>query len=77
MAAVAFVLPWAGAFLLTPPMVIIWQTWQRAAGIPLFIIYIFVCWTALIVAGGLVARRLQWSTESGAPDSIVRDGEER
>ena len=74
---IAFLLPWVGVFLLTPPVVIIWQTWSRASGFPLFIVYIFVCWLALIAAGGLVVRRLEWSADGRAQNVIAREGEER
>lgn len=65
----AFLLPWLGAFLLLPPAVLIVQAWSRAAGMPLFIIYIFVCWVLLIVLGGILSTRLgrleDMSPESG------------
>jgi hypothetical protein len=54
----AFVLPFLGAFLLTPPAVVIVQSWGRAAGFPLFIVYVFVCWAALIAAGAAISVRL-------------------
>jgi hypothetical protein len=73
----AFLLPWVGVFLLTPPVVIVWQTWSRAAGFPLFIVYIFVCWLALIVTGGLVARRLEWPVGTRARNAAAREGDER
>jgi len=55
---VAFLLPWIGAFLLTPPFVVILQAWSELSGLPLFIVYVFTCWMALIVAGGVVYSRL-------------------
>jgi hypothetical protein len=72
----AFLLPWVGVFLLTPPVVIIWQTWSRAAGFPLFIVYIFVCWLALVVTGGVVARRLEWPG-ARARNVAARESDER
>ncbi len=77
MAELAFLLPWVGAFLLTPPVVIIWQTWSRASGFPLFIIYLFVCWLALIIVAGVVARRLEWPVDVRARNVIAREGEDR
>jgi hypothetical protein len=77
MTEIAFLLPWVGAFLLTPPVVIIWQTWSRAADLPLFTIYIFVCWLALIIAGAIVALRVDWATEDRARNVVGRDSEER
>ncbi len=76
-AELAFLLPWVGAFLLTPPVVIILQTWSRVAGFPLFIVYIFVCWFALIVVGGIVARRLEWPVDARARNAAAREGEDR
>ncbi len=69
--------PGSGVFLLTPPVVIIWQTWSRAAGFPLFIIYLFVCWLALIVAGGIVARRLEWPADSRGRNAASRESDDR
>lgn len=54
----AFLLPWVGAFLLTPPFVVIFQVWSEHSGFPLFIVYVFTCWIALIIAGGAVYSRL-------------------
>lgn len=54
----AFLLPWVGVLLLTPPLVVIFQTWSEVTGLPLFIIYVFACWLALIVLGGLLGSRL-------------------
>jgi len=76
-AELAFLLPWVGAFLLTPPVVIIWQTWSRVADFPLFIVYLFVCWLALIIVGGIVARRLDWPVDVRARNVIAREGEDR
>lgn len=67
-------LPWAGTFLLTPPAVIIVQTWARAAGIPLFTIYLFACWLALIVIGGVLTAKLARLEE---PPAATRAGDER
>ena len=75
----AFLLPWAGVFLLTPPMVIILQTWSEAAGFPLFIVYIFACWLALIAASVVVSRRLAQREDAILRDNgpVVRGAEER
>ncbi len=56
---------------------IIWQTWARAADYPLFIIYLFVCWLLLIIAGGLVAWRLQWPGDARPQNAPARDGDDR
>lgn len=60
----AFLLPWVGAFLLTPPLVVIFQTWSEVTSLPLFIVYVFVCWLALIVLGGLLGSRLHRMEET-------------
>jgi hypothetical protein len=77
MTEIAFLLPWVGTFLLTPPVMIIWQTWSEAAGLPLFIIYIFVCWLVLIIAGAVVALRVDWPADGRARHGGGGDGEER
>lgn len=56
---IVFMLPILGFFLLLPPVVTIWQALSRAAGFPLFLIYIFACWIALIAAAFLLSRRLR------------------
>jgi hypothetical protein len=66
----AFLLPWLGAFLLTPPVILILHSWSEAAGFPLFIIYTFVCWLALIILGGILSVRL-----SRLEDASVDEGE--
>jgi hypothetical protein len=77
-ADLAFLLPWVGAFLLTPPMVIILQTWARVSGFPLFILYLFICWLLLIVAGGIVAALLPWHEDARArrDGAIVRESDD-
>jgi uncharacterized membrane protein YraQ (UPF0718 family) len=68
----AFLLPWVGAFLLTPPVVLILQAWSRSTGFPLFIIYIFVCWLLLIVLGGILSRKLaRLEDASAAEDEMM------
>ena len=54
LAEIAFVVPWIGVFLLTPPVILVVQNWSLASGLPLFHIYLFACWAILIA----VARRL-------------------
>ena len=63
----AFLLPWVGVFLLTPPLLVIFQTWSQIAGFPLFIIYVFVCWFVLIVAGGVLCARLARLEDTDRP----------
>lgn len=74
---VAFLLPWLGAFLLMPPVVLIVQSWARATGFPLFIVYIFVCWIMLIVLGALLSIRLARLGDATPEDgSIIRHDDE-
>ncbi len=75
LADLAFLIPWIGAFLLTPPMIVILQAWSKAAGFPLHIVYIFVCWLALIVAGRVVTARLAWRDDALPPQDrpILRE----
>jgi hypothetical protein len=67
-----------GVFLLTPPVILILQSWSEASGFPLFIAYIFVCWVLLIVAGGILSTRLARLEEEPAGEGgVVRRGEAR
>ena len=56
---ITFMLPVFGFFLLLPPVVTIWQALSRAAGFPLFLVYIFACWFALIAVAFALSRRLR------------------
>lgn len=58
LAEIAFIVPWIGVFLLTPPIILIVQNWSLASGLPLFHIYLFACWAALIVAAWRLSVRL-------------------
>jgi hypothetical protein len=74
---IAFLLPFVGAFLLTPPAILILETWSRTAGFPLFIIYIFVCWIGLIVLGGIMSARLaRLEDASSGEGGMMRRGDE-
>ncbi|MYZ47561.1 hypothetical protein [Propylenella binzhouense] len=72
----AFLLPWLGVFLTTPPTILALASWSRAAGFPVFIVYIFAVWAMLIAAAFLLARRLPWSDERQGADAPLsgRDG---
>lgn len=61
----AFMLPVFGFFLLVPPVVTIWQALSRSTGVPLFLLYIFACWFALIAAAFILSRRLRLVEEAG------------
>jgi hypothetical protein len=62
----ARVLPWAGAFLLTPPVLLVPQAWARAWEGSAFLVYIFMVWLMLIVLAGVAAGRLA-AVEVAAP----------
>ena len=64
---IVFMLPIFGFFLLLPPVVTIWQALSRAAGFPLFLIYIFACWFALIAVAFVLSRRLREIEEPRHP----------
>ncbi len=73
----AFLLPWVGVFLLSPPLVLILRAWSKASGFPLFIVYIFVCWALLIVFGGILSARLaRLEQERVEEGGAVRRGSE-
>ncbi len=76
----AFLLPWVGAFLLLPPVLIILHTWSRESGFPLLIVYLYVVWLALIVAGRVVSKRLARLDDAdprSAPGTLVGESEGR
>lgn len=63
---IAFVIPWVGVFLLTPPAILVIQNWSVVTGLPLFLVYLFVCWVGFIVAAWRLSRRF------GMPESGSR-----
>jgi len=54
----AVLLPLLGLFLLMPPFVTLFAGGARPWGVPLIVAYVFGAWAALLVAAGLLARRL-------------------
>ena len=54
----AMVLPFIGAILLFPPIVLIFAAPAVVAGVPLVLVYIFGVWAAIIAAAFVLARRL-------------------
>ncbi len=54
----AFVLPVATFFLLTPPILGIFNAPALVFGIPLLHVYCFVVWLAAIACGGWLASRM-------------------
>lgn len=65
--AAALVLTLSGALLFLPPLVLVFATEQRLAGLPLGLVYLFAAWVAVIVAAGLLANRLPLATSSDEP----------
>ena len=55
----ALILPLLGAFLLLPPLPLVFMSPARLAGIPLIVLYIFGVWLVLILTALWLARRLQ------------------
>jgi hypothetical protein len=66
MAERALVLTVATFFLLTPPLLAIFDVPVLVFGIPLLHVYCFVTWLAAIGLGGLLARRM--AGEPGPPE---------
>jgi hypothetical protein len=54
----AMVLPFIGAILLFPPVVLIFAAPSVVAGVPLILLYLFGVWGAIIAAAYVLARRL-------------------
>lgn len=65
----AFVLPWLGVALLTPPVTFIVNAAAREAGVPLFVPYLFVVWALLILAAWALSRRLREIDRNAAENS--------
>lgn len=55
-----------GALLILPPLVVLFQLEVRVLGLPADVIYLFVCWGALILATFLLSRRLPHEPEDGS-----------
>ena len=50
--------PLLGIFLLMPPFIQVFVDAGAVFGVPMIVVYIFGVWAALILAAGLIARRL-------------------
>jgi hypothetical protein len=73
---IAFVVPWIGVFLLTPPVILVIQNWSLVSGLPLFVIYLFVCWVGLIFAAWRLSRRFAMpESDSRPPPAGLREGD--
>jgi hypothetical protein len=69
----AFVLPVVAFFLLTPPILSIFNAPVPVFGIPLLHIYCFAVWLIAIAFGGWLAHRMVAGSE--APDSGAEPNE--
>lgn len=47
-----------GALVILPPLAVLFQVERRVLGVPAEVIYLFVCWAALIAATWWLSRRL-------------------
>ena len=56
-----------GVLLILPPLAVLFQFERRLLGIPLEVIYLFVCWLGLIVAAFWLGRRLPREVEAEPP----------
>ncbi len=56
-----------GVLLILPPLAVVFQLERRLFGIPLEVIYLFVCWLGLIAAAFWLGRRLPHETEAEPP----------
>jgi hypothetical protein len=61
----AIALPLAGIFLLTSPFLDVFAGPGTLVGVPLGLLYIFAAWAGLILAAGLLARRLRGDGADG------------
>jgi hypothetical protein len=53
-----------GAMLLLPPLANVFQLQRRFFGVPAELIYLFVCWVALVGAAFWLSRRLPHEPEA-------------
>ncbi len=57
-----------GVMLILPPLAVLFQIRHRVFGVPLEIIYLFVCWAGLIAGTWWLSRRLPREPEA-VPDA--------
>jgi hypothetical protein len=69
----AFVLPVVAFFLLTPPILSIFNSPALVFGIPLLHVYCFAVWLVAIACGGWLARRM--TAEDGDTSSEAEPAE--
>jgi hypothetical protein len=70
----AAVLPFVLAFLLLPPIILIFAKPVLIAGVPLIVIYIFGVWAAAICAAMVLARRLAGEERAAAKKNSAQSG---
>ncbi|MGB3390075.1 MAG: hypothetical protein WBA88_19065 [Pseudaminobacter sp.] len=54
----AFVLPVFGALLLLPPLIDLFGSSPRLAGIPVKIVYLFMVWVVLVLGAVIISSRM-------------------
>ena len=64
----ATALPFLAAVLLLPPVILVFARPAAPWGVPLIVLYVFVVWSAVILASFLLARRLKRAPRSPASD---------
>ena len=57
-----------GALLILPPLATMFQLEQRFLGLPAEVIYLFVCWGALIAGAHWLSKRLPHEAMSASDD---------
>ena len=57
-----------GVLLILPPLAVMFQLERRFLGVPLEVIYLFVCWLGLIGAAFWLGRRLPREAEAEPPE---------
>lgn len=57
-----------GVLLILPPIAVLFQIERRFLGVPLELIYLFVCWAGLIGAAFWLGERLPREAEPPATD---------
>jgi hypothetical protein len=57
-----------GSMLILPPLAVLFQLQHRFVGVPAEVIYLFVCWAALVAGAYWLGRRLPREPEA-EPDA--------
>lgn len=56
-----------GVLLILPPLAVVFQLERRVFGVPLEVIYLFVCWLGLIAGAYWLGRRLPREADAEPP----------